>query len=415
MITGIIACNFFADSIAVTPKNAEIGVGETLDIVVNPVSSKDVFTFESSDPHVASVDAGGTVLGVASGTVTITVTGSDSGKTGTSEITVTESSENLTNNPSLESMTEGSEGGVPYSLATLSDGRTFKLDDPDYSQGVADMAPTAAEDFENQLAMGGGGNVYGMLPLMMTYGVPIQTIHPYISRGDYENYTQSGDDPTLVWNDWESGTYSQELVNSYNTVHESSTYQIPGNFTVNPLPLDALEKAAYGITGFVTIPGDELRSPEWYERQLADGKEIVIALNWITDKDEDTDILMPRDKKEDESDGWHAVLIAGYDRTDSDDPYFIVKNSWGPAGSRNFTKLSYDFLSDDKDGRITQAAYITGVKDPNRDTFHPQIALGRWKVMMDGNIARLDIHRKSKFYTPAKLSGQDDYRLGILL
>ncbi|MFP4501482.1 MAG: C1 family peptidase [Candidatus Hydrogenedentota bacterium] len=269
------------------------------------------------------------------------------------------------------------------------------------------------DGWENQLSMGGGGNIYSALSFLMDYRVCEEQFAPYEhtnkaghSWGDYGNANQGGDDPRVDWRD-RSGGETQAEVSDYNMVQDRITIQVPNNYNVTPLPQDAIDNALYGITGYETVPGNRVDDPVWYEQQIAAGREVLIALNFVSDTEDD--ILYPRDQEDDEGGAWHALLIVGYDRTDSDEPYFIVKNSWG---GNSFIKLSYDWLDSGLDGRITQAAYITGVVTPDPDSLPAQIYMGRWLLVYDGEVGTLDIHRNSQFFAANKLGGIEDYRLG---
>jgi len=269
--------------------------------------------------------------------------------------------------------------------------------------------PHTANNFENFLAVGGGGNVYGALPGLLKYPTSLESLRPYISDGDYGNGNQMGDDPMIQWDD-RDGSETQFEVNTFNPIQEQITIQKPGNLTLTPLPQNAVENAVYGITGYQTVPNERLRDATWYEEQISMNREVIFACNFISDTRDG--IMYPDDKGPNQGDAGHAMLIIGYDRTDSDDPYFIVKNSWGGSG---YLKWSYDWLTTDFDGRITQAAVITGVRDPNQTGFRPSLFLGRWKLMTNGVPSRLDIHRDSGYYEDSRLGGQEDNRLGAII
>ena len=78
--------------VTLTPSTASVKVGATtkLTATVAPANATNKkVTYKSSDATKATVDASGTVTGVAAGTATITVTTDDGAKTATSAITVT--------------------------------------------------------------------------------------------------------------------------------------------------------------------------------------------------------------------------------------------------------------------------------------------------------------------------------------
>jgi hypothetical protein len=84
-----------------------------------------------------------------------------------------------------------------------------------------------------------------------------------------------------------------------------------------------------------------------------------------------------------DSDG-HSMLIVGYDRRDTQHPYFIVKNSWGPTKlPGGYTHIAYSYL---KYGN--EACYITGVARRSWPELH---FVGRWALHIDGREGILDI------------------------
>ncbi len=296
-----------------------------------------------------------------------------------------------------------------YGKLDLSEHFYQHLNKMGFLYNFADNSPNHSRNvFENFLATGGGGNVYGALGRLMSYATCPESNRPYVTAGGFGNSNQSGDDPRVQWND-RSGTETQTEVNSYNPIQNQITIQIPNNFTINPLPQRAVENAVYSITGYQTVPGDRLHDVTWYEEQISMNREVIFACNFISNKQ--GDILYPRDKNQNEGNAGHAMCIIGYDRTDPNDPYFIVKNSWGGSG---YLKMSYEWASTNHDGRISQAAVITGVRDPNDTDFRPWLFYGRWKLMTNGAPSTLDIHRDSGFFDKPRLGGQEDNRLGAL-
>lgn len=79
--------------VTITPKTAEVVVGEKTQLTANVAPAKATnkkVTFSSSDKEVATVGTDGTVSGIAAGEATITVTTQDGAKTGTAVIKVAE-------------------------------------------------------------------------------------------------------------------------------------------------------------------------------------------------------------------------------------------------------------------------------------------------------------------------------------
>lgn len=79
--------------VTITPKTAEVAVGETTRLTATLAPAKATnkkVTFSSSDKEVATVDADGTVSGIAAGEATITITTEDGAKTAKAVITVAE-------------------------------------------------------------------------------------------------------------------------------------------------------------------------------------------------------------------------------------------------------------------------------------------------------------------------------------
>lgn len=76
--------------IEIAPASATVLVGNTVTLSATSTDSTDTFTWSSSDTGIASVDsASGVVTGVSGGTASITASGSNSGETDTSTVSVT--------------------------------------------------------------------------------------------------------------------------------------------------------------------------------------------------------------------------------------------------------------------------------------------------------------------------------------
>ena len=269
------------------------------------------------------------------------------------------------------------------------------------------------EGWENQLAMHGGGGIYNALEMLTKYRVatvneaPYQHSHKFGHEWlSYQSTNQSGDDPRVDWRD-RAGGVLQSTINNFSMMQEPITIDIPSDYTLTPMPQAALDNAKYGITGYTRVPNNRLNDVTWYETQLAAGREVIFACNFI--RTTENDIIYPRDLEEDESDAGHAMVMVGYDRQDPDDPYFLVKNSWGESG---FIKMSYDWVTEGLDGHVYRAAVITGVQNPNVHPFYPQLYMGRWRLVADGFVGWLDIHRDSQYFSANNLGDETDYRLG---
>ncbi len=277
-----------------------------------------------------------------------------------------------------------------------------------------DEDPTQ-DGFENSIGMRGNAGVVDTLSRIMFYGgVPLEEHAPYRHSGwgphgwrDLERTNQDGDDPYVTSD--RDGSILQSTANSYNMEHEPTTYHIPEEKTFAPLPQEAIENAVYGITGYERASSSQRRDPAWYEWQIAQGREILGSFNYLRTGPDDDGVLHPRDREEEENDAFHAMLIVGYDRQDPDNPYFIVKNSWGESG---YIKLSYDFAHGNKHGQIRGAAYITGVTSTSLHNPRPILYIGGWRIVRDGQGGSLDIHRRSGYYDPSRLGGEIDNRLG---
>ncbi|MFO7545848.1 MAG: fibronectin type III domain-containing protein [Trueperaceae bacterium] len=268
---------------------------------------------------------------------------------------------------------------------------------------LRDPAPTNAEARENTLGMRGGGSTAGVFGRLMRYRIPLDTLDPYVGASSFENPNQDGDVPRIDPGD---ETVAQAIYNEWNLQDEPTSYQIPATLTHTPFPREALVEAEYGITGFSKVPSPSRHDPTWYEQVLVSGHEIALGFCFNGGGSDGDGVWRTGD---DEGCGGHAVLLIGYDRTDPDDPVFIAKNSWGGTA---FQLMEYAYVTDPDS--FLSAHVLGGVTDPGRGNVHPQVALGRWDLVYDGNLATLDINRLSDFYQPSSIGGLQDRRLGTL-
>lgn len=244
---------------------------------------------------------------------------------------------------------------------------------------------------ENQHGAWGGSNVYYLAHLFHNrYGIPPESLSPYIPDESYENTNEPGDNPRI---DWQSQFVNQRVINDF-------------NLDPDRLSLNTIKEATYGITDYYCFPDDKLNDIHYYESVLAAGYEIIININVMSPDPTPNDTVWNPGTVEE---GTHAMLIVGYD---DERRVFIVKNSWGYDNpeENGFTLVSYDYIT----GRhVIEAAYITGVREDIDTPHNPaQLFLGRWKIDHNGQKGILDIFRLPHFYNFFD-RGPLDLRIGI--
>nr|HMN28770.1 M12 family metallopeptidase [Caldilineaceae bacterium] len=237
---------------------------------------------------------------------------------------------------------------------------------------------------EGQLGFtGGGGSVAWLKYLANGFYATEESAMPYVLPDyvqgvDYANYPLT-DTHWLV----------QKNTNDFNLN--------PANFTRNHSPgvPDARKVDQYfsirsseTICGWDGAPACSSLTPADFENVLKGGTEIAIDFKVAGDT---SGPLWRFDPAQTEV-GDHAMLLVGFDRTDPANPYFIVKNSWGPTaggvggdcGEDGYTCIAYDYLS-----YLHSAAHIIEVNPP-RDWDHISF-IGRWDLSFDGWHGTLDI------------------------
>ncbi|MCA8975606.1 MAG: C1 family peptidase [Planctomycetes bacterium] len=251
---------------------------------------------------------------------------------------------------------------------------------PDWSQLQAG-GPDARE---SQLGAWGGGDGAGMLE-WLTRGMraPRQTYMDYQPN----NYPLPYPSSSPHWD-------SQRNADDWNLD--------PAN-----LPRTALlAPAYYSGLGYHSIA--QPNSPAAIEAVLRQGYEVVWDFSVLGDRS--GPIWHTSNAG---GGGGHSMLIVGYDRSaaNSNDHYFIVKNSWGrttnPGG---YTYIGYDYIQ-----YGYKAAYITGAVT-NGQPWPELKLLGRRTICFDGWRGTLDIFHLpgiAQMWLDRSAGGVTDRRVGI--
>jgi hypothetical protein len=167
----------------------------------------------------------------------------------------------------------------------------------------------------------------------------------------------------------------------------SNQYNVSAyNLDLQRLPLSALiAPLYYRIASIQWLPAASAKDPEALEEVLAQGHEVI----WdFKQTGEVTDDVWQYTQPADPMGPGHRLLLVGYNRTDSRNPYFIAKNSWGPTrtpGAQGYTYISYGYMQYGE-----WAHYITKV-DPPRPW--PAFKfIGRWSFESAELRGTLDIY-----------------------
>lgn len=260
---------------------------------------------------------------------------------------------------------------------------------------------------ENNLGIIGGGGVAWSLAVNSQYGIPARDDDEtprYVTKGDFGDVNQNGDDPRYDWTDHTSLT--QRAANDYNLAREEITIQIPADLDVTPFPQVALEGAKYGAGSYTYKPsGSSLKDPKYFEKHLANDNEVIISLSMGCIKTDDDGMWHP--KSGSCGGGGHCILLVGYDRS-GDNEYFVAKNS-----HHSWEKIHYDAI---REGVIYDAAVLKNANVHNGSYVRPDLFLGRWDLTLDGRELTLDIGRLPHFYDvhTGSINSNRDRRIGAL-
>lgn len=258
------------------------------------------------------------------------------------------------------------------------------VDDTNFD-GIPDedaLENKSADYAESQVsAFGGGGGMSYIEQLANGMAVPLEEVMPYTSNPvDLTPFCATCDDYRDVY--WDS----QRNVNDYNL--DSS------RLTLEMLAADEY----YSVQSFSMITAND---PVAIEAALVQHREVVWDFSLAGDFS--GELWVPSDA---DSVGGHSMLIVGYDRTDPDNPFFIVKNSWGTSGAdaSGWTRISYDYLR----AYGHTAGYIEAINPPRT---WPELAfIGKWDFSFDGHQGELHIYHLPGLMQPIfdKTTSPDD-------
>ncbi|HPT17385.1 MAG TPA: C1 family peptidase, partial [Kiritimatiellia bacterium] len=160
------------------------------------------------------------------------------------------------------------------------------------------------------------------------------------------------------------------------------------SFNLDPanLPYSALSAPRYyQVRSVEWLPKDDARNPAAIEAVLAGGHEVI----WDFRMAGDYSGAVWRYAGPAGDAGPHRMLLIGYDRTDPQNPYFLVKNSWGDVGVYDtndcFTRIEYRYLEYGE-----WASYVSAVEPPKP---WPELSfIGRWHLEWSGHSGTLDVY-----------------------
>jgi len=223
------------------------------------------------------------------------------------------------------------------------------------------MRVPGARERETPLALDHAMTIESASPCMI-FGIPEERYAPFPPLAA----RPSPDTQSPFWN------------NQYNVT----------TFNLDPqrLPLSAFTAPLYYRIGSIQwLSKESAKDPAALEEVLAQGHEVI----WdFKQTGEVTDDVWQYTQPADPTGPGHRLLLVGYNRTDSRNPYFIAKNSWGPTrtpGAQGYTHISYGYMQYGE-----WAHYITKVEPPR-----PWPAfkfIGRWSFESAELRGTLDIY-----------------------
>jgi hypothetical protein len=242
---------------------------------------------------------------------------------------------------------------------------------------------------EVQEGLWGGGSVVTNLKAMrdLPFAVPEESELPYLSLANQVSPSPPGDilnpptDPI------------QHAVDDFSILDTPVTLANPPGLVFTPLPVGALENAAYRSTFIEIASGADLSSLDWYRQRLSSGEAIAIGFYCCGDFGSGPD---PVWKPVGHLSFAHAALLIGYN---DNKQAFLLRNSWNENTARWF---SYDFVTT---GQVYDAVDIKSVATIAKPKGLPDnraVLLGRWWLTDAGQPGRL---------TPNGTGVLDVYRL----
>jgi hypothetical protein len=222
------------------------------------------------------------------------------------------------------------------------------------------LTPVPLFLYENQSSFFGGNSTRDALKFLSKYHIPELRFAPYQSQDELSNILSSLGIPDLVWNENpQNNRITQDQIDSLE-YHESH------------IPLKARLNAIYGISEYRAHENNAATSIIDIENYLKSGKEVMfsIRLHWMDSAMKSKTMLYSANGPG----GSHLMLAVGFDKTDPEAPFFLVKNSWGDG----IIRVHYDVLRN-------QNSISYGVIDKVTETFwpNPDRWIGRWEMQHD--------------------------------
>lgn len=210
---------------------------------------------------------------------------------------------------------------------------------------------------------------------------------------------------------WADG-HNYKLPFPWFNAHWTSQFNVNSwNLSPRQLQPQTLRARRYfTVTSFRKLPDGAGKNPAAIEAVLAGGHEVTWGFSCCGKQPGNA--MWTYDKPAKPDTQGHSVLLVGYDRRDPQNPYFIIKNSWGPTkvpGAKGYTYVSYEYLEKYGD----EAAYITGI---TQRTWPELRFIGRWALHFDGWEGILDITHVPGIFQGVFNQKQDktrDHRIGI--